>query len=105
MGYEEDHQCWHEKSEFLCSCDLLQAILRIFSQWPNGIFKVPEKLQWQVLVTDSRLIDEIRKAPEHVLSLWAAVDKVSNFCRSPRRSTNENVSRDFKWNTLSEGIS
>jgi hypothetical protein len=102
MGCEEDHQCWREKSESPCSCDLLQAILRIFSQWPSGIFKIPDMLQWHIFVTDSRVIEEIRKAPEHVLSFMDALNEVSNFCLCPRRSTNENVSRDFQWNTLSE---
>jgi hypothetical protein len=64
MECEEDHQCWREKSEFLCSSDLLQAMLRNLSQWPNGIFKIPDMLKWHVFVTDSRVIEEIWKAPE-----------------------------------------
>jgi hypothetical protein len=103
MECEEDHQCWREKSEFLCSSDLLQAMLRNLSQWPNGIFKIPDMLKWHVFVTDSRVIEEIWKAPEHVLSFEHVAAEVSNFCLSPRHSTNENMSRYSNWNTLSEG--
>jgi len=60
-------------------------------------------LQWLVVVTESRVIEEIRKAPEGVLSFMASLDEVSYFV--PLRSTTENVSSHFKLNTLSGGIS
>jgi hypothetical protein len=52
-------------------------MLRIFFKWPNVIFKIPDMLQWLVVVTESRVIEEIRKAPEDVLSFKASLDEVS----------------------------
>ena len=76
MGFEEDHECWHEKSGFLFFGPLASDVEN-FSQWPNGIFKIPDMLQWLVVVTESRVIEEIRKAPESVLSFMASLDEVS----------------------------
>ena len=63
-------------------------MLRAFSQWPNKMFKIPDLLQWVVVATDPSMIEEIRKAPENVLSFMDALEEVSNSCSSSRRSTN-----------------
>ena len=61
-------------------------------------------LEWLVVATEPKVIEEIRKAPEGLLSFKDAVDEVSSFRSSPR-SMNGNMSRHFKLNTLSEGRS
>ena len=104
VGCEEGHQRWPKESEYLCSYDLLQAMSRVFSQWPNTAFKVPDLLQWIVVATEPSMIEDIRKAPEDVLSLMDALDEVSSFRSSPR-PTNWNVFSHFNSNTLSEDIS
>ena len=57
-----------------------------------------------MVATEPKVIEEIRKAPEGLLSFKDAVDEVSSFRSSPR-SMNGNMSRHFKLNTLSEGRS
>lgn len=42
----------------------------------RSIFKVPEFLSWMVIVGDRESMDDIRKAPEHVLSATAFVEDV-----------------------------
>jgi len=54
-------------------------MLREFSQWPNTRFKIPDLLHWIVVVTEPSMVEEIRKAPENVLSFIDAVDDVSIF--------------------------
>jgi len=80
-------------------------MLKKISQWPNAIFKIPDMLQWLVVITESRVIEEIRKAPENLLSFMDSLDEVSSFRSSPRCSTNGNVSRHFRSNTPLGGIS
>jgi len=105
MGFKEGHRRWREKSVFFCSSNLLQAISRKFPQWPNAIFRIPDMLQWLVVITESRVIEEIRKAPENLLSFMDSLDEVSSFRSSPCCSTNGNMSRHFSSNTLSGAIS
>ena len=52
-------------------------MLRDFSQWPNKMFKIPDSLQWIVVATEPSIIEEIRKAPEDVLSAMDALEEVS----------------------------
>jgi len=59
------------------SAPLTSGGVENFSQWPNAVFKIPDMLQWLVIFTESRVIEEIRKAPEGVLSLMASLDEVS----------------------------
>ena len=42
------------------------------NQWPHRLFKIPAGLDWRVIVTDPKLIDDMSKAPEYL-----AVDEVS----------------------------
>jgi hypothetical protein len=79
VGFEEGYKCWREKSGFLCSPDPLAGDVENFSKWPNAIFKIPDMLRWHVVVTESRVIEEIRKAPDGALSIRAFVDEVSSF--------------------------
>ncbi|KIM38977.1 hypothetical protein M413DRAFT_447338 [Hebeloma cylindrosporum] len=44
-------------------------------KWPNAVFKIPDMLQWLVVITESRVIEEIRKAPESVLSFMESLDE------------------------------
>ncbi|KAF9047886.1 cytochrome P450 [Panaeolus papilionaceus] len=43
----------------------------------RSIFKVPEFLSWMVIVGDRESMDDIRKAPEHVLSATAFVEDLT----------------------------
>ena len=61
-----------------------QAMFRKVSQWPNAMFKVPDLLEWLVLVHEPKVVDELLKAPEDVLSSLRAVDEVSSLPSSPR---------------------
>ena len=78
-----------------------------FSQWPNAIFKIPDikPWQWLVIVTESRVVEEIQKAPEGVLSFLATLDEVSRFVPAARPKNPENMFRHFNLNTLSGNIS
>ena len=51
------------------------------------MFKIPDLLEWIVIATEPSTIEEIRKAPEDVLSFMDALEEVSNSCSSSR-STN-----------------
>jgi len=42
---------------------------------PGTMFKVPQLLQWHVVATEPRVIEDIRKAPDNVLSSIAAIDE------------------------------
>ena len=46
------------------------------SQWPGRIFKIPTPTGWQVVLTDPTHIDDIRKAPEYVLSANKVIEDV-----------------------------
>ncbi|KIM39012.1 hypothetical protein M413DRAFT_12344 [Hebeloma cylindrosporum] len=52
-----------------------KMILSKLSQWPNAIFKIPGMLQWLVVATEPKVVEEIRKAPENLLSFKDAVDE------------------------------
>ena len=56
-----------------------QVMLRRISQWPSGLFKIPEMLQWLVVATGPSMIEEIRKAPDSVFSSQEAIEEVSSF--------------------------
>jgi hypothetical protein len=51
------------------------------------MFKIPDLLQWIVVATEPSMIEEIRKAPEDVLSFMEAIEEVSSFRSSPPCST------------------
>ena len=63
-------------------------MLRNVSQWPNTTFKIPDLLRWIVVTTDPSMIEEIRRAPEDVLSLMDALEEVSNSCSRVFSPTN-----------------
>ncbi|KAF8159223.1 cytochrome P450 [Crassisporium funariophilum] len=44
-------------------------------KWPSSMFKVPDLFQWVVVVRNPKHIDELRRAPEDILSLEAAVQE------------------------------
>ena len=50
-----------------------------FCQYPDGIFKVPDFLDWKVVVQGPKLIAEYRMVPEHVFSVRAALEYVCLF--------------------------
>ena len=39
-----------------------------FAQWPGRIFKVAAPMDWLVVVSDPALVNDIMKAPDHILS-------------------------------------
>lgn len=45
-------------------------------KYKGETFKVPRISTWEVVVSKPELIDEVRKAPDNVLSFHAAVDEV-----------------------------
>jgi hypothetical protein len=45
-------------------------------QWNGSLFKIPALLEWWVVVTDPKLIDDLRKAPENYLSSSKPIDDV-----------------------------
>ncbi|KAF9528910.1 cytochrome P450, partial [Crepidotus variabilis] len=45
------------------------------SKWPTSLFKVPSIFEWIVIATQPQQIDDIRKAPENVLSNMKAIDE------------------------------
>ncbi|PPR05227.1 hypothetical protein CVT24_010333 [Panaeolus cyanescens] len=47
------------------------------STWNGQLFKVPDLLQWIVVAADRTSIDDIRKAPENVLSAMEAINEAS----------------------------
>ena len=47
-----------------------------FAQWPGRLFKVSSPTQWQVVITDPTHLDDLRKAPEHILSANRVVEEV-----------------------------
>jgi hypothetical protein len=53
-------------------------VLNANSVWQHrhSIFKLPNFSRWTVVVTGSKFIDELRKAPEDVLSFAEATDEV-----------------------------
>lgn len=48
-------------------------------QWPHRLFKIPTEQDWLVIVTNPRLIEELSKAPEEVLSATLAFNEVPYF--------------------------
>jgi hypothetical protein len=52
------------------------------------MFKIPDLLHWIVVATEPSMIEEIRKAPEDVLSFMDALEEVRNSCLRSRCSTN-----------------
>ncbi|KIM39577.1 hypothetical protein M413DRAFT_447055 [Hebeloma cylindrosporum] len=44
-------------------------------KWPKTVIKIPDLLQWIVVATEPELIEEIRKAPENVLSFVDALEE------------------------------
>jgi len=68
------------------------------------MFKVPDMLQWLVVVTEPRLIEEIRKAPDSVFSFSDGVDEVSSF-RSSLSDQLKLVQLTQIYYTLGEQIS
>ncbi|KAF8185937.1 cytochrome P450, partial [Pholiota molesta] len=46
-----------------------------FKKWPMGAFRMAGIIEWLVVITDSQSIDELRMAPENVLSSMVAIDE------------------------------
>jgi hypothetical protein len=53
--------------------------LHHFAQWPGRIFKIPTPTGWSAVITDATLVADIRRAPEHILSINKFFEKVWNF--------------------------
>lgn len=49
------------------------------NKWPSSLFKFPEMLQWMVVATGPRMIEEIRKAPDSALSFKDAAHEFLQF--------------------------
>jgi hypothetical protein len=47
-----------------------------YLQTSPGLFKIAQFRRWMVLATGSQLIDDIRRAPDNVLSVREPVDEV-----------------------------
>lgn len=72
------------------------------TQWPNSLFKVPGLFEWIVIASQPALIDDIRKAPEHVLSAHLAIEEVSSLyaCASVHRLIpSVSTSPSHAWNS------
>ncbi|KAJ3566941.1 hypothetical protein NP233_g6679 [Leucocoprinus birnbaumii] len=52
-------------------CDLVQEG---YDRYPNGVFKLATMSKWIVVVTGQKFLDELRKAPDEVLSFQEAVN-------------------------------
>ncbi|CAA7265251.1 unnamed protein product [Cyclocybe aegerita] len=52
--------------------DARSVIYTGISKYPNSIFKVPHVLRWLVVITDPKVIDEVRKLPDSILSSFEA---------------------------------
>lgn len=52
-------------------CDLVQ---QGYDRYPNGVFKVATVSKWIVVLTGPKYLDELRKAPDEVLSFQEAVN-------------------------------
>jgi hypothetical protein len=64
-----------------------QALTKLCAeQWPRRLFKVPVPMGWRVVVTEPKLVEEMCKAPEYILSSRRAVEKV---CKSFPHGGNE----------------
>lgn len=46
------------------------------TQYRHSIFKIPEFGRWKVVVSGSKFIEELRRAPEEMLSFHTAVNEV-----------------------------
>ncbi|KAF8959646.1 cytochrome P450 [Flammula alnicola] len=44
-------------------------------KWPKRMFKVPQMSEWMVIASQPKAIEELRKAPENVLSSMIAIDE------------------------------
>ncbi|KJA23965.1 hypothetical protein HYPSUDRAFT_39491 [Hypholoma sublateritium FD-334 SS-4] len=44
-------------------------------KWPNSVFKVSDITNWLLLTGNPKIVEEIRKAPENVLSSMIAIDE------------------------------
>ncbi|KAF9533018.1 cytochrome P450 [Crepidotus variabilis] len=53
--------------------DTRKAMEDALSKWPKSLFIVPALCEWVVIATEPALIDDIRKAPESVLSASTAL--------------------------------
>lgn len=53
-------------------------------QFKGRVFRVPQLTGWLLVVSGDKLVEELRKAPETVLSAEGAQDEVRQ-CRSPPR--------------------
>ncbi|KAF8153783.1 cytochrome P450 [Crassisporium funariophilum] len=45
-------------------------------KWHGGVFKIPDLFKWVVVLTDPKQIEDLRKAPESVLSAFEAIDEL-----------------------------
>jgi len=78
-------------------------MLRHFPQWPGRIFKVPTPTGWKIVITDPTHIDDIRKAPEHILSANKVIEEVRYMFQFVILLTLITILsiRSYKCNTLS----
>jgi hypothetical protein len=66
------------------------------------MFKIPNLFQWSVVVTDSKHIEDIYKAPDNALSIMKAIEDVSSISESCSVCTSAHrPHRHFKLNIRS----
>jgi hypothetical protein len=69
----------HAKGE---SVHIYFALLLDKLQWPGRNFKIPSPTGWRVVITNPKLIEDIKKAPDHVLSHKEAIRQVCSLFQS-----------------------
>jgi len=63
------------------SCSLgfhLKVVLPPIKQWPGRLFKIPTAVQWIVVLTEPQFIEDVRNAPDHLLSAHEANNEVGD---------------------------
>ncbi|EJD50797.1 cytochrome P450 [Auricularia subglabra TFB-10046 SS5] len=64
----------HIRAAFSSFRDARQWIVQGYEKYHGGLFKILTFNEWTVLVTSEQLVDELRKAPDSVLSFTAAAE-------------------------------
>ncbi|KAF7374692.1 Ent-kaurene oxidase [Mycena sanguinolenta] len=54
-------------------CFIPKVLQQGYEQYRNGAFKIPQMDRWIVLVSGNEMLDALRGAPEHILSMEAAM--------------------------------
>ena len=65
-------------------------------QFKGRVFRVPQLTGWLLVVSGDKLVEELRKAPETVLSAEGAQDEVRQCRSSPRPAETRPPSRFFE---------